>query len=531
MVRRVVFCSLAAIALLPAPAIAAPAPAAAPPARPAAATAPGRVVGLDSGAVRGVRAGGVESYLGIPYAAPPVGPLRWSPPRPPARWRGVRDATAFGPRCAALASSNGPRSEAEDCLRINVQRPVGARRGDRLPVYVFIHGGGLVNGSSNQMDMTQLVRRTGVVGVSINYRLGVFGFLRHPALPGSGNFGLQDQQAALRWVRRNIAAFGGAPDRVTIGGESAGGLSVCIHLVAPGSRGLFSRAMIQSGACGTATPAQAGAAGADFATATGCPGPAVAACLRARSTAALLDASTAFTPAIVRDTATVPVEARAAVRDGRFDRVPLVIGANRDEGRTFAQALIGASQAQYTSFIRASYGANAGAVLGRYPWPATADRFTAAYLAAAAGTDSGLGLGLGGCPGRTLTADFGRWTRTYGYEFDHRTGPGLTDLGDYVWGAGHAAELAYLWPSFDNGTPIAPLFDAAERRLSLDMSRYWGAFISTGRPTARGLAGWPGYGPTGRLLSLRAGNHSTTITSTAYAAEHQCDLWDPLLPG
>jgi carboxylesterase type B len=524
MVRRAVFCSLAAVMLLPAPAAAAPA-------RPAAGAAPGRVVVLDSGAVRGVRAGGVESYLGIPYAAAPVGPLRWAPPRPAARWLGVRDATAFGPRCAALASTNGPRSESEDCLRVNVQRPVGARRGDRLPVYVFIHGGGLVNGSSNQMDMAQLVGRTGVIGVSINYRLGVFGFLRHPALPGSGNAGFQDQQAALRWVRRNIAAFGGAPDRVTIGGESAGGLSVCIHLVAPGSRGLFSQAMIQSGACGTATPAQADAAGADLATAAGCAGPAVAACLRSRSTAALLDASTAFTPAIVRDTPTVPVEARAAVRDGRFARVPLVIGANRDEGRTFTQALIGAGQARYTSLIRATYGSAAGPVLARYPWPAGADRFTAAYLAAAAGTDSGLGLGLGGCPGRMLIADLGRWTRTYAYEFDHRTGPGLTDLGGYVWGAGHAAELAYLWPSFDNGTPIAPLFDAAERRLSRDMSRYWGVFVRTGRPAARGLAGWPAYGPTRRLLSLRAAGRSTTITAAAYAAEHRCDFWDPLLAG
>jgi carboxylesterase type B len=521
MARRMLIFLLTAGSLLGAPAAAAAVPAAA---------LAGPVV-LDSGVVRGVRAGGVESYLGIPYAAPPVGVLRWAPPRPAVRWRGVRDTVAFGPRCAALASSNGPRSEAEDCLLVNVQRPVGARPGERLPVYVFIHGGGLVNGSSNQMDMAQLVRRTGVIGVSINYRLGVFGFLRQPALPGSGNFGFQDQQAALRWVRRNIAAFGGAPDRVTIGGESAGGLSVCIHLVAPGSAGLFARAMIQSGACGTATPAQADAAGTDFAAAAGCAGVAVAACLRAASTAALLDASTAFTPAIVRDTATVPVEARAAVRDGRFARVPLVVGANRDEGRTFTQGLIGASRAQYTSYLRSSYGADADAVLGRYPWPATADRFTAAYLAAAAGTDSGLGLDLGGCPGRRLIADFARWTSTYGYEFEHRTGPGLTDVDGYVWGAGHAAELAYLWPSFDNGAPIAPSFDAAERRLSVDMSHYWGAFVSTGRPYARGSAGWPAYGPTGRLLALRAGGHSTTISAAAYAAEHNCDLWDPLLAG
>jgi carboxylesterase type B len=522
MIRRLL-CALATCVLLPA------APAA------AAAGDDGRpVVGTDAGAVRGA-AGPVESFLGIPYAAPPTGALRWQPPQPAVGWSGTREAAAFGSRCPALAGPNGPRSESEDCLFVNVQRPAGARPGDRLPVYVFIHGGALVSGGGDQMDMDQFVSRTGVVAVTFNYRLGVFGFLRHPALTAatgeSGNFGFLDQQAALRWVQRNIAAFGGAPDQVTIGGESAGGLSVCVHLVAPGSRGLFARAMIQSGACGTATTVQEDVIGLLVAAAAGCTdGASAAACLRALPAGALLDAGTAFVPAIVRGTPTLPVDPRAAVRDGTFAEVPLVIGANRDEGRALTAASIGATQQQYTDFIRLLFGDSADAVLAQYPWPATANQFTAAYLGGAVATDAGLGLALGGCPGRTLIGDFATHTRTYAYEFDHRTGPGPLDLGGFAWGASHTAELAYLWPSFDNGTPIAPRFTPDEQRLSVDMTQYWGSFIRTGQPAAPNSAGWPDYQASGALLSLEAGGLSTLTNGIAYAALHNCAFWDPRTP-
>ena len=200
------------------------------------------MVVTDKGAVRGKRADGVDSFLGIPYAAPPVGALRWHAPEPARRWSGIRPATQYGARCTALASTNGPRTNAENCLFVNVQRPTGSAPGWRLPVYVFIHGGGLVNGSSNQAGGEKIVRETNAIVVTMNYRLGVFGFLGLPGLQssrGNGNFGFLDQQAALRWVRRNIAAFGGDPRQVTVGGESAGGWSVCAHLTAPGSRGLF----------------------------------------------------------------------------------------------------------------------------------------------------------------------------------------------------------------------------------------------------------------------------------------------------
>ena len=342
----------------------------------------------ESGAVRGASAGGVDSFLGIPYAAPPVGDLRFADPRPARRWHGVRDATAYGNRCPAAASSNGPRSETEDCLFVNVQRPARARAGAKLPVLVFIHGGGLNNGSSNQHDMTKIVRETGVIGVTMNYRLGVFGFLGLPGLTGeagdSGNYGFADQQAALRWVRRNVAAFGGDPRRVTIDGESAGGWSVCGHLVSPGSRGLFAGAMIQSGSCASRTLAGTEAAGTTYAAAAGCADPATAAaCLRALPAGRLLDAAP-FQPQLTSGTRMLPLAPGEAVRTGRFARVPVVNGATLDEGRTFLPGLIGQGQAQYEGFVRALFGVDADAVLAQYPWPATgADRFTAAYLGSA----------------------------------------------------------------------------------------------------------------------------------------------------
>ena len=171
-----------------------------------------------------------------------------APPQPAESWNDVREAKAFGAYCAAAKSTDGPRSEAEDCLFINVWRPSDVSADARLPVYVYIHGGGLINGSSNKADMTEIVEETGVIGVSFNYRLGALGFFSHPDVTkDSGDFGLMDQQAALRWVHENIAAFGGDPTRVTVGGESAGGYSVCAHLAAPGSAGLFAQAMMQSG--------------------------------------------------------------------------------------------------------------------------------------------------------------------------------------------------------------------------------------------------------------------------------------------
>jgi carboxylesterase type B len=288
--------------------------------------------------------------------------------------------------------------------------------------------------------------------------------------------------------------------------------------------------MMQSGSCFSRSQAQTETASLTFASAAGCTDAATAlTCLRRQSAGALLDASASFSPgALTHGTSVLPVAPQAAVERGRFARVPIVNGANRDEGRTFAAGYIGWTRAQYEAWVRSSFRADAGAVLARYPWPARSDRFTAAYLAGAVLTDSGAIAGIGGCATLRLTDTFARYTRTYAYEFAARTGPGLTPIPGYVWGAGHAAELAYLFPSFDNGTPIAPTFDAAERQLARNMVQYWGGFVFTGSPNAHGQAAWPRYDRTHRIMSLRPGGESRTISRTAYRSEHRCGFWDSL---
>jgi para-nitrobenzyl esterase len=408
----------------------------------------GLVVRTESGPVRGVHNGAVEAFLGIPYAAPPVGDKRWRPPQPAESWIDVREAKAFGAYCAAAKSTNGPRSEAEDCLFINVWRPSDVSAAARLPVYVFIHGGGLMNGSSNQADMTEIVEKTGVVGVSFNYRLGALGFFSHPDVAkDSGDFGLMDQQAALRWVHENIAAFGGDPTRVTVGGESAGGYSVCAHLAAPGSVGLFAQAMMQSGTCFSIPLAQAQKNAGQIADAVGCKGPDAADCLHAVPVGKLIDVPYPPFGGIVAlptdGNSLLPVAPRKAVADGSFVHVAIVIGANRDEGPTFRQDNIGWQEADYDKWIHETFGEKADKVLAQYPWSKNADQYTGAYLAGAVATDSGWAFGIGGCTALKLTQDLAKYTPVYAYEFGHRTGPGLTrEHGTYEWGAGHAAELA-----------------------------------------------------------------------------------------
>ena len=488
------------------------------------------VVVTDRGAVHGKRGNGVDSFLGIPYAAPPVGRLRWRPPRPHRPWTGVRSARHYGARCAALASTNGARTNAENCLFVNVQRPTGVTAGRNLPVYVFIHGGGLVNGSSNQASGDKIVRETNAVVVSMNYRLGVFGFLGLPGLSrtGFGNYGFLDQRMALLWVHRNIAAFGGDPNEVTLGGESAGGFSVCGHLTSPGSAGLFVRAMMQSGSCFSRTRHATRTDSSAFASAAGCPGAHPVRCLRKLSAAALLDAGSGFSPTLTSGTWALPEPTSDAVAHGDFARVPIVNGSNRDEGRTFAQGFIGDTQNQYTEWVQATFGAGADRVLAHYPWPAGADTFTAAYLVGAIFTDSGMLAGIGGCAALQLDRTFARYVPTYAYEFDARHGPGLTPIPGYVWGAGHAAELAYLFPSFDNGTPIAPTFNAAQRQLSRNMIQYWGGFVFRGSPNFHGQAHWPRFDKTSRIMSLRPGGRNRTITVREFRAEHQCAFWNSM---
>src|SRR5690349_21722144 len=343
------------------------------------------VVHTSAGALRGVVASDHRLFAGIPYAAPPLGPLRWQPPAPAAAWQGVRDATRPGPRC--LQDPGGDpefgRQTDEDCLTLNVWTPPVGRGGGPLPVMVWIHGGAFINGSGGIYDARWLAERGDMIVVTINYRLGAMGFLAHPALgsPGDvGNYGLADQQAALRWVRDNIADFGGDPGKVTLAGESAGGMSECDHLVAPESAGLFRAAIIQSGPCQAqlALP-DAEKASLDYARDVGCGDPAnVAACLRALPEYKLrnpvwydrIGEDTLSGP--VHGTTVLPEDPMVALREGRGADVPVLIGSNRDEFTLFTalQYLRGARQytpGEYPDLLADTFGADAAAVGARYP--------------------------------------------------------------------------------------------------------------------------------------------------------------------
>ena len=299
----------------------------------------GLVVSSASGQIRGRHVGSTDQYLGIPYAAPPVGPLRWRPPQPPARWHGIRAATRFSPHCPQPRGVFGHPSTSEDCLYVNVFRPASQLRSN-LPVMVWIHGGGFVGGESDDYNPTALVA-DGVVVVTINYRLGALGFLAHPALAGqpggpTGDYGLMDQQAALHWVRQNIRAFGGNPANVTIFGESAGGQSVLLQLISPTARGLFAKAIAESGGYAQypSSLASAEAQGRAFAAKAGCASQ-TATCLRSLPVATILADQNQSGASADMDGVVLKQPLKQALASGNFNRVPVIDGSNHDEWRLF----------------------------------------------------------------------------------------------------------------------------------------------------------------------------------------------------
>ena len=503
-----------------------------------AAAPPPLLVQTTGGPVLGARMGGIENFLGIPYAAPPVGPLRWAPPQPAAPWTAVRDAAAYGSYCPQPPGARSPRIVVrEDCLFVNVQRPAGTEAGARLPVFVYIHGGGFAFGSSARDGQDLLVRRDGIIGVTMNYRLGALGFLAIPGLTAEnnagGDYGILDQQLALRWVRDNIARFGGDPAHVTIGGESAGGWSVCDHLVAPGSRGLFMQEISQSGSCFSRALARSEADGVAYARKLGCTDPAhMLACLRGKEVVELLDhQATTYYP--THGNSVLPLDPRVAVAQGQFAHVPILIGSTLDEQRAFTIDAIGWSPARYAAAIRRIYGPDGPAVLAAYPPPrAGASPQAPAYQLAAANTDAGITgsdnveWGIGGCGAASLRETLAKQVPVYAYEFSNRDGPGWHPVPNYVWGAAHATDLVYLYPNHDDGIDYAH-FTPAEHELSDEMVRYWGAFVATGRPAVPGQPAWPPFDTSHALLSLTVGT-PTLEPATAFDAAHRCTLWNRL---
>jgi para-nitrobenzyl esterase len=487
------------------------------------------VVTIMDGAVRGKATGATAEFLGIPYAAPPLGPLRWRPPQPAARWSGERDATAFAPHCAQPATPFGVASTSEDCLYLNVFAPAGRKHGgDGHPVMVWIHGGGLVIGGSDDYDPAKLVA-DGTVVVTINYRLGALGFLAHPALaerPGdsTGAYGLMDQQAALRWVQRNISAFGGNPRKVTIAGESAGGISVLAHVASPAAHGLFARAIVQSGPFLTQTPLQeAETAGEAFAAKAGCAGQ-TAACLRGLPVAIILanenPAPNGYVPGVV-DGEVLKQSIGAALASGQFNRVPIIHGTNHDEARLFTAVseLQGApvTTTNYQAMIASTPGVSADvAAVVATEYPLSAYPSPAAALGAV-GTDA-----LFACPALQLDTLASKFVPTFAYEFiDDNAPQRYLPPVSFPYGAAHASELQYL---FDLPTaPIAGALTAEQQRLAAGMRHYWAHFAARGFPSSAGEPLWPGFNShSQRILALVPPQPQV---ETDFAAAHHCAFW------
>ena len=484
------------------------------------------IVRIDGGLVRGADAAGVNSFLGLPYAAPPTGNLRWRPPQPAAGWSGVRDATTFGPSCPQAASPFAPPGQfSEDCLYLNVYTPAARSSFGGRPVLVWIHGGGLEQDGARDYDGTKLAA-DGVVVVTINYRLGALGFLAHPALAShgaAGNYGLMDQQAALRWVQRNIARFGGDPGNVTIAGQSAGGLSVLAQMVSPGARGLFQRAIVQSGtfALNQRPLAVAEAAGETFATAVGCADQS-AACLRSAPVSDLVANFGVEIPGVV-DGAVLTQPIGTALARGQFARVPVINGITHDEELLFVDGLkltvsqgtniplaapLDGSETTYEADIAQALGvspARAAAIAAVYPLSANPTR-----------PDEVFGLAVSdasfACPALQVDRQTAaRGVPTYAYQFNDDAAPGF-GLGQ----ATHGAELPYL---FD--LPNSPVvLNAGQQALAASMRTDWASFAGTGNPSSRALP-WPSFNGT-RVLSLVPLQSQVT---TDFATAHHCSFW------
>jgi para-nitrobenzyl esterase len=500
------------------------------------------IVTTSAGPVRGVSQGEVEKFLGIPYAAPPVGELRWQPPKSPARWSEPRAADTFAAHCAQPTSSFSVKGGSEDCLYLNVYRPAGS--GDdasrnpwfaRRPVMVWIHGGGLVTGASDQYDPTRLVEQGDVIVVTINYRLGYFGFLAHPALTAaskdhiSGNYGLLDQQAALDWVRDNIAPFGGDPSQVTIFGESAGGMSVRAHLVATGSRGRFAGAIIESGAYsgGSMALADVEKQGTAFAATAGCSDQSLD-CLRKLSTDALVAGTgkTGVVPLAV-DGHVLALPLDEAFRTGRFNRVPVVSGSNHDEGRLFVATSFdlagGPLQADgYKAAIGDALKVDAALV----------DRIAEAYpLSAYDNPDLALSAvqtdATFSCNALSDAQSLSRYVPTFAYELNDPNVPlSILPKASIPYGSAHSAELPFLFDLAAGETDKGAGFSATEQTLSRTMIQYWTTFARRGDPNGRSAAYWPGFrGSDGEIQSLTP---PTPGQAEDFAADHKCDFWTSL---
>ncbi len=498
------------------------------------------VVFTERGPLRGQVSAGGRAFRGIPYVKPPVGALRWRPPEvESACWPGVRESVSFGARCPQIDQQQGqafdagaPVEGSEDCLTVNVFTPAGVGRDAGLPVMAFIHGGGNTGGSASESagnvanvtiyDGTALAQRGNVIVVTMQYRLGVLGYLTMPVLDDesdagvSGNYGLQDQQAALKWVQRNVASFGGDPSRVLLFGESAGSVNTCTHLAMPGSAGLFHRALMQSGSCVSALqPAVRRAEAALWLPGTGCTTAGdVPACLRALTPEQLIRAypvpivvggrrpPVSWGPVV--DGKVLPQVPADAIRAGTHHKVPIVIGSNSEE--TGVSTPLITTEAEYRAAVTGLVGA------------ALTDRVMMLYPSATYGTPRRALVQVTtdaffGCQARIASRVAARGqpgVPVYRYLFSRAIVPAR--------GAFHGLELSYVFQKLSELLPMPPAVDVAVEASILGA---WTRFAATGDPNGGSLPIWPVVSAPEPFLRL-----DSMVTTGTGLRNAECDFWD-----
>ncbi len=514
------------------------------------AAVPGETVKVDTGAIQGKADADTIVYHAIPYAAPPVGPLRWKPPQPPKAWSGVRDATKTLTPCAQTGGEVEGGSTNEDCLYLDVTVPRAKNAAGPKPVMVWLHGGGLSTGTINTYDMRRMAVQGDVILVAIESRLNIFGYFAYPGIKGSGGFGFLDEQAGLKWVKRNIAKFGGDPNNVTLFGESGGAVRTCAHITAPGSAGLFNKVILQSGNCAISWPrggvelpyasffqpvAEMQARGADLAEKLGCKGPRgsaeVLACLRELPAEKLLPENDVFMAASYGNSV-LPEEPAKALRTGHYNVTPVLSGWTRDENRILVSLmqLTGnpMTNERFAAELPKAFGDHTKEVEARYPL----SRYESAATAWAAIMTDRMFV----CTQLPVTKRLAKKAPVFAYEFADPHGIGLVPFpANIPSGASHSSELPLLF-DLTNNNPIdwdtkKPIrLSAAQTELAAKMIGYWTRFARTGQPGDGSTQPWSKIDPNATapyVMALAPGPNG--IAPVDSYAKHQCAFWEPVI--
>jgi para-nitrobenzyl esterase len=515
------------------------------------------IVQTAEGPVQGVVENGVSEFLGIPYAAPPIGPFRWRPPQPSSPWSRTLDASKFGNTCPQITEMGvfaGPVSLTEDCLSLNVFTTAAGTAAKGKPVLVWIHGGGFFDGESKDYDPSAIVKggpAGPTVVVTINYRLGILGYLAHPALDRaahrSGNYGLLDQLAALRWVQRNIGAFGGDPGNVTIGGQSAGATSAAAVLISPDSVGLIHRAIFQSGFLLAVAPVVAAEKhGTEFSVAAGCGAtakPTVASCLRAVPVERILSLqgsateNGSYSSGLTVDGVTLPRSGTLAWKSGQFAHIPIMNGITAEEGKFHAsiEELFSGplSAKRYEEFVRRTFSGYKSPNVPKYP-PETADAALTQYpvdaYASPALAMSAFISDMWVCPEPHLNQLMAQYAPVYAYEFSYRSAPWYFPPQSFTTGAAHTSDIQFFFLNWHGGPLGIPhALDAQQLVLSKKLVTAWTNFMYTGDPNAPHEESWPRFTRSSELYLSWDLPAPSVITGDAFAAAHKCAFWDKVM--